>query len=116
MPRKKLKGKIESISGSKTATVVVERVFHHPRYRKRVKVSKRYLAHLEGEPEVGQSVVIEERRPLSKRKRFEVVEVEGKPVGKQVEQERHEKHEKQEKRGKKMTRSKTKKKVRRKKK
>ncbi len=80
MSRKQLEGKIKSLSGARTVSVSVVRVFHHPRYRKRVRASKTYLAHLEGGAEVGQNVVIEESRPISKRKRWMVVELEGKPV------------------------------------
>lgn len=80
MLRKKLKGKIKSISGAKTVKVEVVRASHHPLYRKRLLVTKTYLAHFEGEAEVGQEVVIEESRPLSARKRWKVVEVGGKPI------------------------------------
>ncbi len=80
MARKRLKGKIIARSGNRTVSVQVDRVFHHPRYRKRVRASKNYLAHLEGEAQVGQRVVIEESRPLSRRKRWVVVEIEGSPV------------------------------------
>ncbi len=81
MSKKQLKGKIEAWSGDKTVSVGVTRVFHHLRYRKRVRASKTYLAHLEGAAEVGQNVVIEENRPISKRKHWRVVELAGKPVG-----------------------------------
>jgi len=80
MSRKQLKGKIKAWSGARTVSVDVVRVFHHPRYRKRVRASKTYLAHLEGEAEVGQNAVIEESRPISKRKHWMVVEVGGKSV------------------------------------
>lgn len=81
MPRKRLKGKIKSLSGSKTVRVEVERVFHHPRYRRKLRAMKKYLAHFEGEVSVGQEVTIEESRPISKRKCWRVVEIEGKPIG-----------------------------------
>ncbi|OGC53975.1 30S ribosomal protein S17 [candidate division WWE3 bacterium RIFCSPHIGHO2_01_FULL_48_15] len=80
MPRKQLKGKIKSISGAKTVVVEVTRFYHHPLYRKRLSTSKRYLAHVETEVSAGQEVMIEEIRPLSARKRWKVVEVEGKSV------------------------------------
>lgn len=80
MSRKQLKGKIKAWSGAQTVSVEVGRVFHHPRYRKRLRASKTYLAHLEGEAEVGQNVVIEESRPISKRKHWVVVEVGGKSL------------------------------------
>uniref|UniRef100_A0A831Z068 30S ribosomal protein S17 n=1 Tax=candidate division WWE3 bacterium TaxID=2053526 RepID=A0A831Z068_UNCKA len=84
MTRKKLKGTIKKLSSAKTAAVEVARVYHHPLYRKRIRASKTYLAHFEGEVEVGQPVVIEEGRPISKRKRWRVVEVGGRPVGPQA--------------------------------
>ena len=69
------------MSGSQTVRVEVVRTFHHPIYRKRVKRSQSYLAHLEGEAAAGQAVVIEESRPISKRKRWRVIELEGNSVG-----------------------------------
>lgn len=80
MSRKRLKGTIKSLSGAETVGVEVVRFYHHPRYRKRLKATKKHLAHFEGNAAVGQAVVIEESPPISKRKRWRVVEVEGKPV------------------------------------
>lgn len=82
MPRKRLAGTIKSLSGDKTVRIEVVRTFHHPLYRKRMKVAKSYLAHFEGDVNLGQEVVIEETRPISKRKKWRVVEVDGKPIGK----------------------------------
>jgi len=81
MPKKTLKGTIKAVSGPRTVRVEVVRTFHHPRYRKRVERSKSYLAHFEGEAEIGQPVVIEESRPVSKRKRWRVIEIAGEPAG-----------------------------------
>lgn len=80
MARKQLKGTIKKLSSAKTVAVEVVRVYHHPLYHKRIRSSKTYLAHFEGEVEVGQPVVIGESRPISKSKRWVVVEVGGKPV------------------------------------
>lgn len=80
MSRKRLKGTIKSLSGAETVGVEVVRFYHHPRYRKRLKATKKYLAHFKGNAAVGQAVVIEESSPISKRKRWRVVEVEGKSV------------------------------------
>lgn len=84
MARKKLKGKIKRLSGVNTITVEVVRVYHHPLYRKRIRVTKRYLAHFlpsgEQVPQIGQDVTIEETRPLSARKHWLVIEVGGKPM------------------------------------
>jgi small subunit ribosomal protein S17 len=83
MSRKKLKGTIKRVSGKNTIAVEVVRVYHHPRYRKRILTSKVYLAHVEGaDAVVGMGAIIEESRPISKRKRWLVVELNGKPVGK----------------------------------
>ena len=80
MSRKRLKGTIKRLRSAKTVAVEVVRVYHHPLYRKRIRASKTYLAHFEGEIGVGQPVVIEEGRPVSKSKRWRVVEVGGKPL------------------------------------
>ena len=81
MARKKLKGIIKRISGKNTVAVEVVRVYHHPRYRKRILTSKIYLSHLEDDSAaVGKSVTIEENRPISKTKRWLVVELAGKLV------------------------------------
>jgi len=60
----------------KTAVVEVERTARHRRYGKVIRSSKRYLAHDEEEDcEVADWVKIEECRPLSRRKRWKVVEI-----------------------------------------
>merc|ERR1712196_490531 len=67
----RLLGKITSISTEKTVTVVVDRLSEHPIYKKRSKVSKKYLAHTEEENcKIGDMVELYPCRPLSKRKRF----------------------------------------------
>ena len=54
-----------------TATVQVERYVKHPKYKKYMKLSKKFLVHDPGNTAaVGQKVVIKETRPISKRKRF----------------------------------------------
>jgi len=59
---------------AKTVVVLVERLKEHPKYRKRYRVSKKYKAHDEkGEYKAGDTVVIEECRPLSADKKFRVV-------------------------------------------
>ena len=81
MARKKLKGTIKRVSGKNTVGVEVVRVYHHPRYRKRILTSKVYLAHIEGaDVAAGMSATIEESRPISKRKNWVVVELEGKSI------------------------------------
>ena len=74
--RRRLEGVVISDKMEKTVTVRVDRVKTHPKYRKQYKVSKRYAAHDEkGEAAMGDTVVIEETRPLSKTKRWRVVAV-----------------------------------------
>jgi small subunit ribosomal protein S17 len=76
-PNKKiraLKGVIVSDKMTKTVVVAVTRLKKHPKYKKYYKVTKRYKAHDEkSEYHVGDKVIIQETRPLSKEKRWIVV-------------------------------------------
>jgi small subunit ribosomal protein S17 len=75
-PRKVRVGLVVSISMDKTAVVaVIERV-RHPRYAKTVQRTKRFYAHdPENESRVGDRVRLAETRPISKLKRWRIVEV-----------------------------------------
>ena len=74
MPKKQLKGIVASDKMQKTVVVEVERVKQHSKYKKRYKVYKRYKAHDEkGEFKVGDRIIIEECRPISKEKRWRVI-------------------------------------------
>ena len=74
--RKVREGIVVSAKMNKTVTVNVERTIAHPRYKKVVKRSKKYYAHNEkGDLKAGQKVRIQETRPLSKLKRWIVVDV-----------------------------------------
>lgn len=74
--RQELVGKVVSNKNTKTITVLVETYKKHPLYGKRVKYSKKYTAHDENNTaKVGDTVKIRSTRPLSKTKRFELVEV-----------------------------------------
>jgi len=74
MPRRILEGEVVSDKMDKTVTVLVERRFMHPVYKKYVKRSDRYAAHDEGNVfKIGDRVQIEECRPLSKRKTWTVI-------------------------------------------
>lgn len=74
MPKRKLQGTIVSTKMKKTVVVKTERIKEHPRYKKRYKVHKKYKAHDEsGECKVGDKVIIEECRPMSKEKRWKVI-------------------------------------------
>lgn len=74
--RKTLVGKVISDKMDKTITVLVETYKKDPLYGKRVKYSKKYKAHdEENKAKVGDIVRIMETRPLSKEKRFRLVEI-----------------------------------------
>ena len=69
-------GIVTSNKMQKTVVVIVERQFKHPFYKRVVRRSKRFLAHDEkNQCQVGDTVRIEETRPLSARKRWRVIEV-----------------------------------------
>ena len=75
MPKRVLQGVVVSDKGDKTVVVKVERRIMDPMYKKFIRRSKRYHAHDEGNAhKVGDTVWIEETRPLSKLKRWIVVE------------------------------------------
>ena len=74
-------GVVVSDAMDKTVTVNVGRQFPHPLYGKAVKRTKKYHAHDENnEYQVGDVVRITETRPLSKTKRWRVVELMERPV------------------------------------
>jgi small subunit ribosomal protein S17 len=74
--RKSRTGVVTSNKQQKTVTVSVERRFPHPLYGKQVKRTKKYHAHDEtNEYRVGDTVRIVETRPLSRTKRWRVVEL-----------------------------------------
>lgn len=74
MPKRVLQGIVVSDVNEKTVTVKVERRFMHPVYKKFIVRSKKYLAHDESNKvKAGERVKIRECRPLSKRKRWEVI-------------------------------------------
>ena len=73
--RQELIGKVVSAKNDKTITVLVETYKKHPLYGKRVKYSKKYTAHDElNKAKEGDTVKIISTRPLSKTKRYELVE------------------------------------------
>lgn len=74
MPKRILSGTVVGDSADKTVVVRVERRFRHPAYEKFIRRSKRYAAHdPENAHKVGDVVRIRECRPVSRRKRWEVV-------------------------------------------
>ncbi|MEJ0062517.1 MAG: 30S ribosomal protein S17 [Alphaproteobacteria bacterium] len=75
MPRRVLQGTVTSDKGDKTITVLVSRRVMHPIYKKFITRSKKYAAHDElNKFKTGDAVSIIECRPISKRKRWTVVE------------------------------------------
>ena len=74
MPRRVMQGTVVSDKMDKTVIVNVERRFKHPLYKKYIRRNKKYAAHDEDNAcKIGDRVAIRECRPLSKRKRWEVV-------------------------------------------
>lgn len=74
MPRRVLKGKVVSDKMDKTITVLVERRYMHSLYKKFIKRTDKFAAHDENNQfKVGDTVSIEECKPISKRKTWTVV-------------------------------------------
>ncbi len=75
MPKRILEGVVVSDKNDKTIVVKVERRLRHPVLKKTVRLSKKYHAHDEANAaRTGDVVRIEESRPLSKQKRWTLVE------------------------------------------
>jgi small subunit ribosomal protein S17 len=75
MPKRILEGVVVSDKNDKTIVVKVERRLTHPVLKKNVRLSKKYHAHDEkNDAKVGDVVRIEETRPLSKQKRWTLLE------------------------------------------
>ena len=75
MPKRILVGTVVSDKTDKTVTVLVERKVKHPLYGKIIRRSKKYHAHDEGnEFKPGDTVRIEETRPISKTKTWTVLD------------------------------------------
>ena len=73
---RKLKGIVISNKMQKTVVVRIDRLKKHPKYQKYYRVYKKLKAHdKKGEYQVGDIVVIEETRPISKDKRWRVIEL-----------------------------------------
>jgi len=74
--RKERVGEVVSNKMAKTIVVRVERRFPHPQFKKIVTAYKKFYAHDEkSEAKIGDTVRIEETRPMSKLKRWKLVEV-----------------------------------------
>lgn len=74
--RKTKIGKVVSNKMDKSIVVAVERLVRHPLYRKYFKKTSKFMAHdADNQCQIGDVVKIMETRPLSKRKRWRLVEV-----------------------------------------
>ena len=74
--RRALQGVVMSTAMDKSITVRVEQRYKHPKYGKYLSAHKKYMAHdEEGQAGVGDIVKISERRPISKRKRWRLIDV-----------------------------------------
>ena len=75
MPKRILEGVVVSDKNDKTIVVRVERRLTHPVLKKTVRVSKKYHAHDEkNDAKIGDVVRIQETRPISKQKRWMLLE------------------------------------------
>lgn len=73
--RKTKTGTVVSNKMNKTVIVKVERTMQHPRYGKVIKRARKFYAHTDNDQlQIGDTVTITETRPLSKLKRWRVVE------------------------------------------
>jgi small subunit ribosomal protein S17 len=74
MSKKLLQGIVVSDKMQKTVVVEVESIKEHPKYKRRFKTHKKFKAHDEkGEFHIGDKVVIEESKPISKDKNWIVI-------------------------------------------
>ena len=74
--KKTLQGKVVSNKMEKTIVVLIETMMMHPLYKKYVKRSRKVKSHDEkNECSIGDTVLIEETRPLSKDKRYRLIEI-----------------------------------------
>lgn len=76
MPRKSIIGKIISTKLDQTATVLVERIKSHPKYKKQYRISKKYLVqNPDNKFKLDQIVKIQETKPISKSKKFIITSI-----------------------------------------
>ncbi len=74
--RKSMTGTVVSDKMDKTIVVAVDFTYKHPLYKKILRKLKKYKAHDENnEARIGDKVLISETRPLSKTKRWKLVEI-----------------------------------------
>jgi small subunit ribosomal protein S17 len=74
--KRRFEGVVASHRMEKTAVVLVTSIKVHPKYGKRYRTSERYKIHDEkNECKVGDKVIFEECRPISKEKRWRLIEI-----------------------------------------
>ena len=82
---KKLQGKVVSDSSDKTIIIQVSRAKVHPLYKKRYNRTAKYAVHdPDNRARVGQEVIVAESRPISRHKRWLLVEIVGQPPVKEA--------------------------------
>jgi len=95
--RKQKVGRVVSNKMDKTVVVAVDYLRPHPLYRKTVRKTNKFYAHdEENRCQMGDTVRIEETRPLSKLKRWRVVEIMGHTLGADIEEDELESSERSE--------------------
>ncbi|MDA2935646.1 30S ribosomal protein S17 [Patescibacteria group bacterium AH-259-L05] len=76
MNKRQFQGKVVSDKMDKTIVVKVERIKMHPLYKKRYRVHKKYKVHdAHNKAVVGDTVIFEECRPLSKHKKWRLIKI-----------------------------------------
>lgn len=74
--KKRIQGVVVSSKMKDTATVLVEKYTKHPKYKKYIKKSKKFHIHdLKNTAKIGDKVLFEETRPISKIKKFKLIEI-----------------------------------------
>lgn len=73
--KKHLTGIVKSDKMAKSAVVEVERFLIHPKYGKRTKVHSSYTVHNEIGAKAGNTVIIEETKPISKTKSWQITKI-----------------------------------------
>ncbi len=76
MAKKRFQGVVTSDKMDKTIVVKINRIKVHPIYKKRYQVSKKYKVHdQKNEAKIGDQVIFKECRPLSKDKKWRLIEI-----------------------------------------
>ena len=70
--KKKMIGTVKKVAMTNSATVIVDRIVVHPKYKKRSKKSTSYIVHNELKVKPGDKVELEETRPISRHKHFKI--------------------------------------------